>query len=121
MFERAYCTPTFGTLTDFTIMQGETVAKAIQISPREGGPPLNLGGYEVKLHATPLLASAIDVPGGFEVLRDVAPGGGVIARPSDRTPPARPTPSTSATPCGGRWAGCPRASAPWWCCATSRT
>lgn len=45
-----------------------------------------LGGYEVKLHATPLLASAIDVPGGFEVLRDVAPGGGVIARPSDRTP-----------------------------------
>ncbi len=34
-----------------------------------------LGNYEVKLHATPLLASAVDVPGGFETLLDVAPGG----------------------------------------------
>jgi hypothetical protein len=45
-----------------------------------------LGGYEVKLHATPLLASALDVPGAFEELLDVAPGGAVIASPSDRAP-----------------------------------
>lgn len=46
-----------------------------------------LGGYEVKLHATPLLASALDIPGGFESLLDVVPGGGVIANQSDRNPP----------------------------------
>lgn len=45
-----------------------------------------LGKYEVKLHATPLLASAQDVPGGFEPLLDVAPGGASISRPSDREP-----------------------------------
>ena len=45
-----------------------------------------LGNYEVKLHATPLLASAQDVPGGFEALLDVAPGGATIARASDREP-----------------------------------
>jgi hypothetical protein len=43
-----------------------------------------LGNYEVKLHATPLLASALDLPGGFEALLDVAPGGAVITRASDR-------------------------------------
>lgn len=43
-----------------------------------------LGNYEVKLHATPLLASALDVPGGFETLLDVAPGGAVVAHASDR-------------------------------------
>jgi quinol monooxygenase YgiN len=47
-----------------------------------------LGAYEVKLHATPLMASARDIPSGFESLLDVAPGGGVIARPSDREPGA---------------------------------
>lgn len=47
-----------------------------------------LGGYEVKLHATPLFASARDLPGGFEALLDVAPGGGLIASPSDREPEA---------------------------------
>ncbi|MDT4913031.1 MAG: hypothetical protein QOC66_2159 [Pseudonocardiales bacterium] len=45
-----------------------------------------LGGYDVKLHATPLLASALDVPGGFEALVDVAPGGTAIVRDSDREP-----------------------------------
>lgn len=45
-----------------------------------------LGGYEVKLHATPLLASAQDVPSAFEPLLDVAPGGAAHARPSDREP-----------------------------------
>lgn len=47
-----------------------------------------LGGYDVKLHATPLLASALDVPGGFEALVDVVPGGSAIVRRSDREPRA---------------------------------
>jgi len=47
-----------------------------------------LGNYEVKLHATPLLASAQDVPGGFEELLDIAPGGATITRTSDREPQA---------------------------------
>lgn len=45
-----------------------------------------LGNYQVKLHATPLLAEARDLPGGFETLLDVAPGGVAAAHPSDRTP-----------------------------------
>ena len=47
-----------------------------------------LGNYEVKLHATPLLAAALDLPGGFESLVDVAPGGAEIVRGSDREPSA---------------------------------
>jgi len=47
-----------------------------------------LGNYEVKLHATPLLAEALDGPGGFEPLVDVAPGGAEIVRNSDREPTA---------------------------------
>jgi heme oxygenase (mycobilin-producing) len=47
-----------------------------------------LGGYEVKLHATPLLASALDVPGGFEALVDIAPGGAAVTRASDLEPGA---------------------------------
>jgi hypothetical protein len=43
-----------------------------------------LGNYEVKLHATPLLADAVDVPSGFESLLDVAPGGAAEAHASDR-------------------------------------
>jgi heme oxygenase (mycobilin-producing) len=42
-----------------------------------------LSGYEVKVHATPLLATALDLPGGFESLVDVAPGGGERRRESD--------------------------------------
>lgn len=45
-----------------------------------------LGSYEVKLRATPLLGSARDVPGGFEPLVDVAPGGATTVRTSDREP-----------------------------------
>ena len=44
-----------------------------------------LGNYDVKVHATPLLATALDVPGGFEALVDVAPDGSASTRPSDRT------------------------------------
>jgi hypothetical protein len=43
-----------------------------------------LGNYEVKLHATPLLAEALDLPSGFESLLDVAPGGTAEAHASDR-------------------------------------
>lgn len=44
-----------------------------------------LGNYEVKLHATPLLAEAVDVPTAFEPLVEVAPGGAALTRSSDRT------------------------------------
>ncbi len=47
-----------------------------------------LGNYEVKVHATPLLASAVDVPGGFEALVDIAPGGAAQVHASDREPGA---------------------------------
>jgi hypothetical protein len=47
-----------------------------------------LGNYEVKLHATPLLADALDVPSGFESLLDLAPDGAVAVHASDREPPA---------------------------------
>jgi heme oxygenase (mycobilin-producing) len=47
-----------------------------------------LGNYEVKLHATPLLADALDLPTGFENLLDVAPGGSVRESASDREPTA---------------------------------
>ena len=43
-----------------------------------------LGGYEVKLHATPLLADAVDLPSSFEPLIDMAPGGAAVLRASDR-------------------------------------
>ena len=32
-----------------------------------------------------------------------------------------PGPATPATTCGRPWTGCRAGSAPWWCCATSRT
>jgi antibiotic biosynthesis monooxygenase len=43
-----------------------------------------LGGYHVKVQATPLLAEALDWPSAFEVLVDIAPGGAVARRASDR-------------------------------------
>jgi hypothetical protein len=46
-----------------------------------------LGDYQVKLHATPLLATALDLPGGYETLLDVTPDGEVHTRASDREPP----------------------------------
>jgi hypothetical protein len=47
-----------------------------------------LGNYAVKLQATPLLATAIDVPGAFEDLLDVAVGGSADVHGSDREPTA---------------------------------
>lgn len=43
-----------------------------------------LGNFDVKLHATPLLADALDLPSVFESLLDVAPGGTSVAHASDR-------------------------------------
>jgi heme oxygenase (mycobilin-producing) len=48
-----------------------------------------LSRYEVRVVATPLLAEAHDEPGAFEVVREVAAGGAVTVRPSDRTPEQR--------------------------------
>ncbi len=47
-----------------------------------------LGTWDVKLHATPLLASARDLPSGFESLVEIAAGGETTARASDREPEA---------------------------------
>jgi len=44
-----------------------------------------LGGYDVKLHATPLLADAIDLPSSFEPLIEIAAGGDTVHRASDRS------------------------------------
>jgi hypothetical protein len=44
-----------------------------------------LGNYDVKINATPLLASAVDVPSAFESLLDVAPDGRTMTRDSDRS------------------------------------
>jgi hypothetical protein len=49
-----------------------------------------LGNYDVKLRATPLLGQARDLPSGFEVLADVAPGGAVVLHGSDRTVESEP-------------------------------
>ena len=43
-----------------------------------------LGNYEVKLHATPVLARAIDAPSGFEQLVAVDADGRVTRAASDR-------------------------------------
>ena len=47
-----------------------------------------LSSYEVKVHATPLLAEALDEPSAFEVLASAAAGGGVEVSASDRAPGA---------------------------------
>jgi quinol monooxygenase YgiN len=45
-----------------------------------------LGGFEVKIRATPLLAQSVDVPSAFETLASAAPGGPVVTEESDRAP-----------------------------------
>jgi hypothetical protein len=42
-----------------------------------------LGAYAVKLLAAPLLGEAIDLPGSFELLVEIAPGGAVLVHESD--------------------------------------
>lgn len=43
-----------------------------------------LGAFDVKVHATPLLARAVDQPSAFEQVISVEPGGPVRRAPSDR-------------------------------------
>ena len=43
-----------------------------------------LGAFDVKVHATPLLAESVDAPSAFETLAEAAPGGPVTATTSDR-------------------------------------
>ena len=43
-----------------------------------------LGNYDVKLHATPLLAQALDRPSAFEELLDVDRSGALTRHTSDR-------------------------------------
>jgi hypothetical protein len=43
-----------------------------------------LGGYDVKVTATPLLAQALDIPSGFESLLDIGADGLRVAYQSDR-------------------------------------
>jgi hypothetical protein len=43
-----------------------------------------LGGFDVKMHATPLLAESVDEPSAFETLADAEPGGPVVVAASDR-------------------------------------
>ncbi len=45
-----------------------------------------LGSYDVKLAATPVLGTALDVPSGFEVLAELQPGGRLALHASDREP-----------------------------------
>ena len=43
-----------------------------------------LGAFDVKVHAVPLLAQALDEPSAFEPLASAAPGGAVVVATSDR-------------------------------------
>ncbi|GIF72303.1 antibiotic biosynthesis monooxygenase family protein [Asanoa siamensis] len=44
-----------------------------------------LGAFDVKVHATPLLAESLDEPSAFEALATAEPGGSVITMASDRS------------------------------------
>lgn len=46
-----------------------------------------LGAYDVKVHATPLLAQSLDEPSAYEDLAVATPGGAVTAMASDRAAP----------------------------------
>ncbi|MBM2621769.1 antibiotic biosynthesis monooxygenase [Actinoplanes sp. LDG1-06] len=43
-----------------------------------------LGGFDVKVHAAPLLSQSIDEPSAFETLASAEPGGEVVIATSDR-------------------------------------
>ncbi|MBY8875203.1 antibiotic biosynthesis monooxygenase [Micromonospora sp. PLK6-60] len=47
-----------------------------------------LGGFDVKVHATPLLAESLDEPSAYETLASAAPDGEIVELASDRA--ARP-------------------------------
>jgi hypothetical protein len=43
-----------------------------------------LGAFDVKIHATPLLAESLDEPSAYEALASAEPAGAVEVTPSDR-------------------------------------
>ncbi|NMO55933.1 antibiotic biosynthesis monooxygenase [Actinoplanes sp. TBRC 11911] len=43
-----------------------------------------LGGFDVKVHATPLLSESLDEPSAFETLASASPGGEIVVATSDR-------------------------------------
>ena len=43
-----------------------------------------LGGFDVKVNASPLLALSLDEPSAFETLASAEPGGAVVVAASDR-------------------------------------
>jgi hypothetical protein len=45
-----------------------------------------LGGYDVKLHAVPLLAQSIDEPSAYETLASLDPGSELVVTSGDWTP-----------------------------------
>jgi len=45
-----------------------------------------LGGFDVKVHATPLLSESLDEPSAFETLASAEPGAQVVVVASDRAP-----------------------------------
>ncbi|HEX5542082.1 MAG TPA: antibiotic biosynthesis monooxygenase [Micromonospora sp.] len=47
-----------------------------------------LSAFDVRIHATPLLAESLDEPSAFEPLATATPGGTVAAAGSDRAPDA---------------------------------
>lgn len=49
-----------------------------------------LGAFDVKVHATPLLAESLDEPSAYEALAEAAPGGEVVTAASDRAADPRP-------------------------------
>lgn len=61
-----------------------------------------LGNYEVKLHATPFLAQALDRPSAFEQLYAIEPGAKLIQAGSDRSTDARAR-RQRETEVGGEW------------------
>jgi quinol monooxygenase YgiN len=44
-----------------------------------------LGGFDVKVRATPLLARSVEEPSAFETLASAAPGGAITVTASDRS------------------------------------
>ena len=52
-----------------------------------------LGAYDVRVHATPLLAQSIDEPSAYEVLAGAEPGDSVVRSASDRADAGRTTPA----------------------------
>lgn len=61
-----------------------------------------LGTFDVKVHATPLLAQSVDEPSAYEVLVRAEPGGSAVRSESDRSAAGATGPGSSpATPTDG--------------------